>query len=256
MQVILIGSGNIASVLGKLLIEKGHRIVQVYSRSMMHAERLARLLNAVPVTDLNLVNNNADLYVLAVADDVLPGVAAKLSLADKLVIHTAGSVSKEVLKSTSTQYGVIWPMKMIRASEKTISPAHIIVDGNTTAVIDSIRLIALTFSASVTYADDTARAKMHMIAALTTNFSNHLYHLAADYCKTEGIDFSHFYTLILAAVQQLKDHPPAELQAGPAFRGDQQTIIKHRELLASHPQIAQVYEVMTKSIIASFAKKS
>jgi predicted short-subunit dehydrogenase-like oxidoreductase (DUF2520 family) len=223
---------------------------------MVHAEELAVLMNAEPVTELDLVKKNADLYVLAIADDALPGVAAKLSLADKLVIHTAGSVSKEVLRGISNRYGVLWPIKMIRESEKAISPAHIIIDGNTAAVIDSIRQIALTFSASVSCADDTARAKMHMIAALTTNFSNHLYHLATDYCEKEGIAFSYFYPLIEAAVQQVKNLHPAETQAGPAFRGDWQTINKHRELLASYPQIAEVYEVITKSIIASFAIKS
>ena len=256
MQVILIGSGNIASLLGNLLLEKGHRIIQVYSRNRLHAERLAGFMNAEPVTDLDLVNKNADLYVLAVADDALPVVAAKLTVADKLVVHTAGSVSKEVLKNTSTRYGVIWPVKMIRASEKTVSPAHIIIDGNTDAVIKTINEIAVIFSASVSYADDNARAKMHLVAALTTNFSNHLYHLAADYCDKEGIDFSYFYPLIEAAVQQIKDHHPAAVQAGPAFRGDLQTIIQHRKLLSSYPQISEVYELMTKSIITSFTGKN
>jgi predicted short-subunit dehydrogenase-like oxidoreductase (DUF2520 family) len=252
MQVILIGSGNMATLLGKLLFDKGHRIMQVYSRRAANAEKLAALLQATPVTDLQLVDDGADLYLIAVTDDALPVVAAALALKDKLVIHTAGSVSKEILKNTSSAYGVLWPMKMIRRSTTTLYPANIIIDGNTETVIQKIQEIAHEFSESFIRADDTERAKMHMVAALTTNFSNHLYHLAADYCSKENIDFSYFYPLMEAAVQQIREQHPRELQAGPAFRGDIKTIEKHEQFLENYPQILNVYKVMTESIETSF----
>lgn len=41
MKIVLIGAGNLATHLGKALLEAGHDIMQVYSRTMESASRLA-----------------------------------------------------------------------------------------------------------------------------------------------------------------------------------------------------------------------
>lgn len=252
MLVTIIGSGNVATVLGKLLLEKNYTIHEIYSRNAEHASRLASLLHAKPVTDLQMIDTNADIYLIAVTDDALPGVAAQLSLKDKLVIHTAGSVSKEILKDTSTNYGVLWPMKMIRKTMATLEPVTIVVDGNTEPVTHQLEQLATEFSSVVTRADDQTRIKMHMLAAITSNFTNHLYHLAVEFCTAENIDPAFFYPLIEETAQRIQTHHPKEVQAGPAFRGDKQTIEKHLRLLEKYPSIKKVYETMTGSIGSYF----
>ncbi len=255
MQVTIIGSGNVATVMGKLLVEKGHTVNEIYSRDSIHAIQLARQLNAKIVTELNMLNDHSDIYIIAVTDDALPEVAAQLSLKNKLVIHTAGSVSKEILKTISTNYGVLWPMKMIRKSMTTLDPVTIVVDGSSEPVMHKLEQLAIEFSPTVTRADDEQRIKMHMLAAITSNFTNHLYHLAADYCASENIELAFFYPLIEETAERIKYHHPRELQAGPAFRGDRQTLEKHVELLAKYPQIRKIYEAMTESIGRSFEDK-
>jgi len=252
MQVTIIGSGNVATVLGKLLLEKGYTICEVYSRNAEHAKQLALQLQAKPVADLQTLNASADIYLIAVTDDALPGVAAQLSLKDKLVIHTAGSVSKEILKNTSTNYGVLWPMKMIRKTMTTLEPVTIVVDGSSEPVTRQLEQLATEFSSVVTRADDQTRINMHMLAAITSNFTNHLYHLAVEYCAAENIDPTFFYPLIEETAQRIQTHHPKEVQAGPAFRGDKQTIEKHLQLLEKYPRIRKVYEAMTGSISSYF----
>jgi len=251
MQVILIGSGNIARLMGRLLLKKGHIIQQVWSRQEAHAASLAKELNAVPVTDLAHVAKTADIYIVAVTDDALPFLTAQLSVNDKLVIHTSGTAPLDILKHCSTAYGVLWPIKMVRSSADTLSPATLFIDGNTPAVIESIRGVAALFSENITTGDDDKRARMHLAATFTTNFSNHLFHLAADFCKKEGLSFSNLYPLIESAVLQIKDHDPADLQAGPAFRGDLLAIQKHLQLLENEPQMIKIYNVTTESIVQS-----
>ena len=255
MQVTIIGSGNVATVLGRLLLQNGHQIVQVYSRNANHAAALANQLGAGVVTDLALLNTTADVYLLAVTDDALVTVAAELFLKDALVLHTAGSVSKEILKSVSSNYGVLWPMKMIRKSMITLEPVTIVVDGSSEKVIQQIERLAYGFSPVVTRAGDSLRIKMHMVAALTSNFTNHLYHLAADYCTKENIDFGFFYPLIEETVQQIQTDHPKRVQAGPALRGDKQTLEKHRLLLEQYPQIQKLYKNISESIQESFKEK-
>ncbi|MES2374103.1 MAG: DUF2520 domain-containing protein [Bacteroidota bacterium] len=254
MLVTIIGSGNIATVMGKVLTEKGHVIAEVYSRDPSHVADLAKQLHANAVSNIEMLNRNSDVYLIAVADDALAEIASQLSLHNKLVMHTAGSVSKEILKTVSDSYGVLWPMKMIRKPMKTLEPVTIVVDGNTESVTKQLEQLASIFSKTVTRADDDTRSKMHMLAALTSNFTNHLYHLAADFCEAENIDFSVFYPLIEETAQQIQTHHPKEVQAGPAFRGDRQTLEKHVQILANYPQIRKVYEAMTESIRGSFKR--
>jgi predicted short-subunit dehydrogenase-like oxidoreductase (DUF2520 family) len=252
MQVTIIGSGNIGTVMGRIFMQAGHTIKQVYSRNAAHAAELAIQLKANAISDLAGVDSGADIYLLAVTDDALPAVASELSLGDSLVIHTAGSVSKEVLKNVSKRYGVLWPVKMIRKSMTTLEPVSIVVDGNTAEAATEIENIARLFSPTITRAGDAERVKMHMLAAVTTNFPNHLYHLAADYCAAEKIDFSFFYPLIEETARQIKENHPKQVQAGPAFRGDRQTLQIHEQLLEVYPQLQAVYKALSGSISQSF----
>jgi predicted short-subunit dehydrogenase-like oxidoreductase (DUF2520 family) len=256
MLVTIIGSGNVATVMGKVLTEKGHVIAEVFSRDTSHATVLAKQLQAKVVADINMLDPNSDVYLMAVTDDALAEVASQLSLQNKLVIHTAGSVSKEILKTVSNRYGVLWPMKMIRKPMNTLEPVTIVIDGNTEFVTSEIENFAGLFSTTITRADDVMRSKMHMLAAVLSNFTNHLYHLAAGYCEAEQIDFSVFYPIIEETALQIQETHPQNVQAGPAFRGDRQTIEKHVEILAKYPQIRQVYEMMTESIAKSFENKT
>jgi predicted short-subunit dehydrogenase-like oxidoreductase (DUF2520 family) len=248
----MVGSGNVASVMGRILLTKNYSIHEVYSRSASHAQQLAEQLNAKPVTGLARLDTTADIYLVAVSDDALPGVATQLLLKDKLVFHTAGAVSKEILKNTSENYGVLWPMKMIRKTMTGLAPVTIVVDGSSETVTRRLEELAAVFSPIITRADDETRVKMHILASITSNFTNHLYHLAADYCAAENIDPTLFYPLIEETARQIQTHHPKEVQAGPAFRGDRQTIRKHLLLLEKYPGIQKVYKAMTESIGSYF----
>jgi predicted short-subunit dehydrogenase-like oxidoreductase (DUF2520 family) len=252
MQVTIIGSGNVATVMGRVLVGKGHNVDKVYSRQPDHALALATELGAEGVTDLSLLDSSADIYLLAVTDDALAEVASNLSLKNKLVIHTAGSVSKEILKTASSNYGVLWPMKMIRKTMTTLTPVTMVVDGSSETVTRQLEQLATEFSPIITRAADEPRMKMHLLASFTSNFTNHLYHLAADYCAAENIDFSLFYPIIEDTARQIQSQHPALQQAGPAFRGDSETLKKHLALLGKYPQAKSIYEALSKSISTSF----
>jgi predicted short-subunit dehydrogenase-like oxidoreductase (DUF2520 family) len=249
MQVTIIGTGNVATVVGRLLVQQGHAVLQVYGRDQLKAHALAKALGGIGVSDMADINDHADLYLIAITDDALPAIAAKLSVGDKLVVHTAGSVSKEVLRDASTNYGVLWPMKMIRKSMDGLGSVTIVVDGNTESSCRSIETIARMISTNITRAGDAQRLRMHMLAAVVSNFPNHLYRLAADYCAQQGIDFAVFYPIMEATVQQATQTHPADVQAGPAFRGDKDTMEKHQAMLVQHPQLQQLYTAISNSII-------
>jgi glutamyl-tRNA reductase len=62
MKVVIIGSGNVASVLGRLIKNAGHDIVQVVSRTAENAEMLAAEFGSIPCTDKSAISREADIY--------------------------------------------------------------------------------------------------------------------------------------------------------------------------------------------------
>ena len=245
MRVTLIGSGNIATVLGKKILESGHTIVQVYSRNADHAKELARQLSAESVDD---IGDNADMYIVAVADDALQNISSWMKPVSGFVVHTAGSVSMDVLKDVSANYGVLWPLQSVRR-ETTNTPAlPIMIDANNAWNKMKLKGFAQSFADSVAEANDEERRKLHLAAVITNNFSNYIFSLTEKYCADEGIDFKLMIPLLAETVSRMKDHSPSDLQTGPAIRNDASTIEKHRDLLENYPDLLELYEFFTERI--------
>lgn len=135
---------------------------------------------------------------------------------------------------------------------QTLTPVTIVVDGNTDKATEAIHQLALSLTEQVIIADDLLRRKMHLVASFSSNFANHLFQLSANYCEKEGIDFNLFLPLINAAVEELYHKDPAQIQTGPALRGDEVTMQQHRKLLEAYPQMEEIYSLLSDSIRKSF----
>jgi len=248
MRVVIIGSGNTATVLGRLMLGARHEIIQVFSRREEHAVLLARQLKSGWCTDLEQLNGDADLYVVALSDSALSALGDRLSLPGKLIVHTAGSVSKDVLRPLSGNYGVLYPLQSLRKEIGDLPEIPFLVDGGNAEDLERITLFARTLSAQVRAADDLTRQKLHLTGVFINNFSNHLYTLAEDFCDKEKIDFTLLLPLIRETAGRLSTFSPRQVQTGPAVRGDWKTTEKHLELLDKYENIKELYELFTQQI--------
>jgi len=174
---------------------------------------------------------------------------ADLQLPRKVVAHTAASVSKDVLKNVSDHYGVFYPLQSLHKEDFDLPEAPIFFDGSDEITKKKLESLANSISPQhVSQAGDDARLKLHVAAVFVNNFTNHLYSLAEDYCKKEGIDFKELLPLIEETATRIKDISPSKSQTGPAARNDEETIQKHLELLKTYPELRKVYEFLTSSI--------
>ena len=142
MKVGLIGSGNVATVLGRLLLQNNHTVTQVISRELSHAKNLAAELNAYSDDFSGKPDISADVFIIAVADSALLGCIDHFDMGNKLVVHTAGSVAMDVLKSVSANYGVLYPLQSLRKEMTGFPAIPFLVDGNTPDVTEFIRVFA------------------------------------------------------------------------------------------------------------------
>src|SRR5215831_18513211 len=164
MNVVLIGSGNVAAVLGRLIKSSGHAITEVMSRNAEHAFTLAKELGAQTYTNIHHLSKDADIYIVAVSDHAIKTVAKELIVPNGIVVHTSGAVSKNVLQHSSDHYGVLYPLQSLRKESAYVPDIPLLIDGNTPETIQFIQSFAISLSEKVHYAEDEERLKLHIAA--------------------------------------------------------------------------------------------
>ncbi|MFT4153805.1 Rossmann-like and DUF2520 domain-containing protein [Parafilimonas sp.] len=248
MLITIIGSGNVAAVLGKIFKETSHEINEVVGRNETTVNSLAHILNARPCFSIKDISRASDLFVVAVKDDAVGEVSSQLNIPGKMAVHTCGSVSVNVLKNASENYGVLYPLQSLRKELNYHPEIPFLIDGNNAAAKDFIQNFASSFAGTITEADDEMRLRYHLSAIISSNFTNHLFALTKDYCDRNNINFHLLLPLIEETVNRMHYYDPAIMQTGPAARGDKATIQKHLDLLQAYPALKNIYEIISDSI--------
>ena len=253
MQIVIIGSGNVASVLAKLITLNNHQLLMIVGRNEQAVKSLAQKYNAPYSLSFNNIDQHADIYLLAVSDHAVEEVIGKIKIPkDKLVVHTTGSLSKNILQKTSFQYGVLYPLQSIRKEIEQLPQIPFFIDGNNQDAKNKIEAFAQTLSPLVSGANDEQRIKLHIAAVFVSNFNNFLLPVAEDFCSKENIEFQYLLPLMKETVMRLNDQSPKNVMTGPAIRKDTNTIEKHLQILEKYPDIKNLYRLLTEKIQQNF----
>lgn len=251
MKIALIGAGNVATCLGPRLKEAGHEITAVYSRTVESARILADRLGATYTTDLKAVPAS-DAAIVMLKDDALKELAPAIagSLNSALLLHTAGSVPMDIWREAGAQkYGVLYPMQTFsKESRIDWSQVPLFIEGSSAQILNDIRQLALTISSDVTPLSSEGRRKLHLAAVFTCNFSNHMYAIAEQLLKTEGVPFRVMLPLVRETARKVESIKPQDAQTGPAVRGDRKIIQEHLALLKDNPEYAELYRLISIDI--------
>jgi hypothetical protein len=249
MDIVLIGSGNVATIFGRKSFAAGHRIIQVYNHHRSGAEELAKRLEAKATDTFSSIVKNADMMIIALRDEAISPFVLALGPVKSIVSHTAGALPMNEIRNASDQYGVLYPLQSLRREIATIPPLSILVDGNGPETTARLKEFASSIAEMVIEADDRIRLQYHLAATIVNNFTNHLFALAASYCENENISFAVLQPLIEETVIRLRSVSPDQVQTGPALRDDQATLNKHRHLLEPYPVLLKFYNLFTEEII-------
>lgn len=234
MRIVLIGRGRLATNLERALLQAGHDVVSINSRT----------LEALPM--------EADVFVIAVKDDALADVISKAvkGREGQLFVHTAGSKPLSVFADCGARrYGVFYPMQTF-SKERSVSFTEIPIfletsDEQSLAVL---RSLAGSISHSVYELDSERRKYLHLAAVFACNFANHCYALAARLLEQHGLPFDVMLPLIDETARKVHELHPLDAQTGPAVRYDESVIRMQSQLLADNPMMQQVYTLLSRSI--------
>jgi predicted short-subunit dehydrogenase-like oxidoreductase (DUF2520 family) len=249
MKISIVGSGNVATVLARLAIQKGHTIQQIVSRNTEARRALANEVDASYIFAKDQIDINIDLVVVAIADNAIPDGIADLQFEDVAVVHTAGSISMHELAKNSSNYGVLYPLQSLRKEMESIPPIPFLIEANNENTLDIIETFARTLSDDVQIETEENRFRLHAAAVIVSNFTNYLYGVAETFCKEEDIDFNLLKPLIKETAIRIEHNSPLDVQTGPAKRGDIVTLSKHLRLLDKHPKLRVLYTRMTDGIM-------
>jgi predicted short-subunit dehydrogenase-like oxidoreductase (DUF2520 family) len=248
MKITIIGSGNVAFVLGRKLAMAGHSILEIVGRNTAHTEALAEMLGASPLLDPALMRKDADLYLLALSDAALEHASEFIQTNEAIVVHTAGSVSRKVLDACSLRNGVLYPLQSLRKGMEELPDIPLLIDASDPETQKTLEELARTLTGKVVIADDDTRLKLHVAAVLCSNFTNHLYTLTFDYCDKNGLDFYMLMPLMQETVNRLESYEPSAMQTGPAIRHDNHTLRTHEKMLSDFPEILDIYTYLSDHI--------
>lgn len=248
MEIVIIGTGNVAHCYGQLMKIHGHHIKQVISRDISHAKELGEMLNADYTNDLQDINMESDMYILAVSDSAIAELNDELRLGKRMVAHTAGALPLSAISRISSNTGVIYPLQSIRREVKNYPTIPVMLEASNDEVLRRLQALAQSISSTITLADSTQRLKYHLTAVLCNNFTNHLIAQAKAYCEKERLDFSLLQPIIKETFQRLEKYAPETVQTGPALRQDIVTMNLHRSLLEGNEYLQLVYQVMSDAI--------
>jgi predicted dinucleotide-binding enzyme len=87
MDVVLIGAGNVGTVLGRTFKQAGHTITAIWNRDSEKAKQLADELGTLAVSDLKELPQKADVFLLAVSDKSIQEVAHQLTIVEGVLVH-------------------------------------------------------------------------------------------------------------------------------------------------------------------------
>lgn len=243
-RIVLFGTGNVATHLFEALrISKKFEIIQVYNHA---TNSLKHFSEKVEVTSDFAAIKPADIYILALKDDVLAEFSQKLKDTNALVLHTSGAISMEVLDNFNN-HGVFYPLQTFSKGKKVdFNQVPICIETNSSGNMELAQELALEISEKVFEISSEQRKTLHIAAVFVSNFVNFLYTEGESICRENKVPFEILHPLILETAQKAVNISPREAQTGPAKRNDQKVISSHIELLNKEQQ--EIYSLLTLSI--------
>ena len=248
-KVTIIGSGNVAEAFARAIALSDNTLVQVYARNRARGEAVAALGGGEWCGEAEALAA-ADVYLICVSDRAVAEVAAKLPFAQTAIVaHTAGCGTLEMLPATARR-AVIYPFQTFTAGRKVdMRKVYLFIEAEQQSVYDEAAAFARSLSDRVMAADVNQRAKIHLTGVVACNFVNNLYATAAEILQSAELPFDVVAPLIEeTAAKAIASATPAAVQTGPAVRGDEGTMERHRELIGQNELLRTIYDNISENI--------
>ncbi|MGI8696642.1 MAG: Rossmann-like and DUF2520 domain-containing protein [Mycobacteriales bacterium] len=245
LAVGVVGTGRVGSVLGAALATAGHHIVAASASSTASIRLATRHLPGVPLMAEDEVIARADLVLLAVPDDALPGLAAGVAETDgwrsgQLVAHVCGGYGVGVLDPVARAGGLplaLHPVMSFVGRPEDADRLAGVSFGVTAA--DRLRPVAealvLEMGGEPVWVPEEARPLYHAALSVGATQLVTVVAEAADLLRAAGVAAPGrmLGPILGAALDNVLRSGDAAL-TGPVVRGDADSVRSHLGTLDAH----------------------
>jgi predicted short-subunit dehydrogenase-like oxidoreductase (DUF2520 family) len=258
LSVGVVGVGRVGSVLAAALRLAGHRIVAASAVSDASRARVEDLLAGTPVHDPPSVVAAAELVLLTVPDDVLPGLVEGLAVAGairsgQLLVHTSGRFGVGVLEP-ATRAGALplalHPVMTFTGRSEDLARLDGCSFGVTTP--DALRPIAeslvVEMGGEPEFVEEAMRPLYHAALAGGANHLTTLVNESVSLLTRCGVEHpARMLGPLLGAALDNALRAGDQALTGPVARGDAGTVAAHlRELRKVSPEGLAAYIAMAR----------
>lgn len=243
MQIVIIGSGNVAYHMAKAFTGKGISIAQIFGRNEKELSKISEELK-VPYSTGQL--EDADLYIICVSDNSVEEVSRNIIKKDVLVAHTSGSLPKEALTGEYRKASFYPLQTFSKSKELEYEKIPFFIETENEEDKKILFELASSISKNVMESNHEKRKYIHLTAVFACNFVNHLFSRAKEISDSQEIPFDYFLPLIEETVQKIHEIEPKMAQTGPAVRNDVRVLQLHEQLLKD--ESLEIYKTMNHSI--------
>jgi predicted short-subunit dehydrogenase-like oxidoreductase (DUF2520 family) len=243
MQIVIIGSGNVAYHMAKAFVLNNIPLSQIFGRNENELNKISEELN-IPHSTKILVD--ADLYIICVSDNSVENVSQLITKKESLVAHTSGSLPKEILAGDyrKASFYPLQTFSKLKELDYSNIPFFIETENETDKKI--LFEIASKISKNVMESTHEKRKYIHLTAVFACNFVNHLFSRAKEISDSQEIPFDYFLPIIDETIQKIHQIEPKSAQTGPAVRNDKRILELHEQLLQD--ESLEIYKTMNHSI--------
>ncbi|WP_460460263.1 Rossmann-like and DUF2520 domain-containing protein [Angustibacter peucedani] len=259
LDVGVVGTGRVGAVLGAAAARAGHRVVAASGVSRASVERAETLLPGVPLRPVPDVVRAADLVLLTVPDDELPGLVHGLTetstwQAGQIVVHTSGRYGTGVLDPAAAHHVIglaLHPAMTFTGTSVDLARLEGACFGVTApeAARPVAEALVVEMGSEPVWVAEADRARYH---AALAHGSNHLVTLVAQALQVlrgTGVEAPDrlLAPLLSAALDGALRQGDAAV-TGPVSRGDAGTVAAHlAELAGETPDVLPTYVALARA---------
>ncbi len=252
-KIVIIGAGSLATNLALALHHNGLQLLQIVNRTLLNAKLLAEKVNASFSNNLDEIDLNADLYIIAVSDASISEILKSFHMNDKLVVHTAGTIEMEVLKSVSSNYGVFYPLQTFSKTDIiSFDKIPVCIEANLTENARLLIELGEKLSKNVQMITSAQRKMLHISAVFACNFSSYMHLIAYQLLTENHLSFELLQPLILRTAEKTQILQPDLALTGPARRNDAAVMEEHLQILTNHSEFQAIYKLISDYIVKHY----
>ncbi len=254
----LVGAGRVGAVLAAALRRAGHEVVAASAVSDLSRLRAEALLPGVPIVAAPDAARDADLVLLAVPDDVLPGLVSGLVddgaiHAGQFVVHPSGRHGIDVL-GPAAQAGAVplalHPLMTFTGTSVDLArledcPFGVTAEAQVRPIAEAL---VVEMGGEPVWVPEQARALYHAAVSFGANYLMAVVLESLELLRVAGLEEpARLMAPLLSASLDNALRAGETALTGPVARGDADTVAEH--LMRLHevaPEAASAYRALAR----------